>query len=170
MNSKKVKFIKEVLHMLIDPTKLIPQQFNNYSMSFFLSWPSKNKTNPASQSRTSLPTFREEKCAGREIKVCTQWGRKRCKMGRVIKPRIDPRVSWPRLQDFQSSFGLPQQCVEELTAVLSRALSALERENTRNKALLYCCSIRYFKKNIYIYPRPHPTKVEHNSAFRKKLL
>ena len=32
-------------------------------------------------------------------------------MGRVIKPRIDPRVSWPRMQDFQSRFRLPQSVV-----------------------------------------------------------
>ena len=37
------------------------------------------------------------------------------KSGRIIKPRVDPRVSWPCIQDFQARFCLPQECVEELT-------------------------------------------------------
>ena len=48
-------------------------------------------------------------------KYAVRWGRKRCKSGCIIKPRVDPRVSWPRIQDFQSRFRLPQECVEELT-------------------------------------------------------
>ena len=42
-------------------------------------------------------------------------GIKRCRSQRIIKPRIDPRESWPQIMDFQERFRLPPQCVEELT-------------------------------------------------------
>ena len=53
--------------------------------------------------------FRKDK------KYAPRWGLKRCKAGRVIKKRIDPRVEWPRVADFMARFRLPPQCVQELT-------------------------------------------------------
>ena len=41
-------------------------------------------------------------------------GVKRCRSKRTIKKRIDPRVSWPRILDFQERFRLSPACVEEL--------------------------------------------------------
>ena len=48
-------------------------------------------------------------------KYAARWGRKRYMSGCIIKPRVDCRVSWPRIQDFQARFRLPQECVKELT-------------------------------------------------------
>ena len=48
-------------------------------------------------------------------------GIKRCRSKRTIRPRIDPRVSWPRIPDFMERFRLPPTCVEELTREFERS-------------------------------------------------
>ena len=49
------------------------------------------------------------------MKYASSWGKKRCLSGRVIKPRKDPRIECPRVQDFQAQFRLPPGVVEQLT-------------------------------------------------------
>ena len=39
----------------------------------------------------------------------------------VIKPRIDPLVEWPRVEDFQSRFRLPPSVVQQLTDEFERS-------------------------------------------------
>ena len=88
-------------------------------------------------------------------KYAPRWGRKRCKMGRVIKPRIDPRVSWPCMQDFQSRFKLPRQCVEELTDEFERSpFRPGKGKHEKGGSPIPLFRKVIFLKNINIYPSP----------------
>ena len=82
--------------------------------TFFAGRPRKNPEKPPTRCRPFSDFARKHALNNRE-KYAPRWGKKRCVSGRVIKPRIDPRIEWPRVHDFQARFRLPPSIVEQLT-------------------------------------------------------
>ena len=68
-----------------------------------------------------ITDFARKHALDRRAKYAPKWGKKRCKLGRVIKPRIDPLVEWPRVEDFQPRFRLPPSVVQQLTDEFERS-------------------------------------------------
>lgn len=77
--------------------------------------PQKKKPPPKPTRHKPYQTFALKHALDPTRRYAPHEGKKRCKGGRVRKPRIDPRDMFPRRRDFMARYRLPPDIVQELT-------------------------------------------------------